>query len=56
MRKRDRKYKVMVKVQSDKLKEEVRQLKREIQRKTRLAHWDHVNKLFVEKEGEGPSG
>ena len=31
-------------------------MKSEIQRKTRLAHWDHVNKLFVEKEGEGPSG
>ena len=56
MRKQDRKYRLWKLNRTVEVKEKVRQLKREIQRKMGLTHWDHVNRLFVEKEGEGPSG
>ena len=37
------------------MKEEIRVLKREIQRRNRRAYWDHINTLFVKKDNEAPN-
>ena len=54
LKKRDSKFRKLKKTGSEKLKEEIRVLKREIQRKNRRAYWDHVNTLFVKKENDAP--
>ena len=56
MKKRDRKYRHMLKNRSKVLEDEVRTLKKEIRKMTRRAHWDYIHSLFVKKDDEAPSG
>ena len=55
MKKRDRKYRKLKKCKTKTLDDEVKSLKREIRKKIRREHWDHVHSLFITKEDEAPS-
>ena len=52
IRKRNRIYRKMIKQKTDTLKQQLKSVKKEIQHKLRRSHWDYINKLFVQREGE----
>ena len=52
IRRRDRQYRKMKKKGTKELKDEVKMLKKEIQKKLRRAKWDYTNRLFAQEEGE----